>query len=128
MYKRIRIDNAKTRDEHRLVMEQYIGRKLKTEEVVHHLDGNGMNNDITNLKIMTRSEHVRHHLTGVKPKCIGSGARGRKGENSYTAKLTWSIVREIRSLQNKTIREIATIYGVAHSTISDIRNNKIWVE
>lgn len=47
--------------EHRLVMESYLGRKLEDHEVVHHIDGNGMNNKIENLQLMTRSEHSRHH-------------------------------------------------------------------
>lgn len=128
MYKRVRINKEMTRDEHRLIMEYHLDRSLTSNEIVHHVDGNGMNNDISNLAIMTRSEHAKHHLTGVKPKSLGSGARGRKGESSYTAKLTWNIIKEIRTLQNKTIREIAVIYGVSHTTISDIRNNKIWVE
>lgn len=46
---------------HRLIMEKHIGRKLKSNEVVHHIDGNGKNNNIDNLKIMTRSQHSRLH-------------------------------------------------------------------
>ncbi len=47
--------------EHRYIMEQYIGRKLKPEEIVHHIDGDKTNNEISNLKIMTRGEHSRLH-------------------------------------------------------------------
>lgn len=47
---------------HRYVMEQAIGRKLNRLEHVHHLDGNKLNNDISNLKIMTRSEHHGLHM------------------------------------------------------------------
>lgn len=50
--------NAK---EHRLVMENYLGRKLGKDEVVHHIDGNRKNNNIENLVLMTRGEHSRHH-------------------------------------------------------------------
>ena len=50
--------NAK---EHRLVMENYLGRKLGKDEVVHHIDGNRENNNIENLVLMTRGEHSRHH-------------------------------------------------------------------
>jgi hypothetical protein len=37
--------------EHRLVMEKYLGRFLKPEESVHHIDGNTLNNDISNLQL-----------------------------------------------------------------------------
>ena len=46
---------------HRIVMERYIGRKLKEREVVHHIDGNKKNNDINNLEIMSQSEHAKLH-------------------------------------------------------------------
>jgi flagellar basal body rod protein FlgC len=43
--------------EHRIVMEQYLGRYLEPNEAVHHIDGNKQNNNISNLSLMTRSEH-----------------------------------------------------------------------
>lgn len=46
---------------HRLMMEQKIGRKLTSKEIVHHKDGNKLNNKIENLQIMTRAEHINHH-------------------------------------------------------------------
>lgn len=45
--------------EHRLVMEKFLGRKLTFDEVVHHKDGNGLNNDLSNLELMSRKEHSR---------------------------------------------------------------------
>lgn len=33
-----------------------INRKLEKNEVVYHLDGNAFNNEISNLKIITRAE------------------------------------------------------------------------
>lgn len=47
--------------EHRLVMELYLGRYLTNKEVIHHIDGNTMNNEIDNLEIMTQSKHVSNH-------------------------------------------------------------------
>lgn len=35
--------------EHRLFMEKKIGRILERHEVVHHKDGNGLNNDMDNV-------------------------------------------------------------------------------
>lgn len=48
--------------EHRYVMENFIGRKLKKGEVVHHIDRDRTNNDISNLILFpSQSEHIKHH-------------------------------------------------------------------
>jgi len=39
-------------------MEESLGRFLHTDEIVHHIDGNRKNNILSNLKIITQSEHV----------------------------------------------------------------------
>ena len=46
---------------HRLIMMQHLGRDLKPNEVVHHIDLNKSNNDISNLQLMTQSEHAKIH-------------------------------------------------------------------
>ena len=49
--------------EHRLVMEKKIGRYLKPEEVVHHINGNRMNNKVTNLQLFPNNgEHTKDHI------------------------------------------------------------------
>ena len=57
-------------DEHRYVMQQFLGRKLKKNEVVHHIDGNKSNNNIENLQLMTKEEHSRYHAK--KQNCFNS--------------------------------------------------------
>jgi len=47
--------------EHRAIIEQHIGRKLKTIEHIHHINGNGLDNRIENLKIMSNREHMKLH-------------------------------------------------------------------
>ena len=46
---------------HRYVMECYLGRKLKHHEIIHHKDGDKLNNNISNLEILTRKEHLKKH-------------------------------------------------------------------
>ena len=48
--------------EHKLVVEKFIGRKLKPNEVVHHIDENKLNNDISNLMVFqSQKEHAEFH-------------------------------------------------------------------
>lgn len=47
--------------EHRVVMENHLGRLLTRREVVHHRDENKKNNDLSNLEVMTKGQHTRHH-------------------------------------------------------------------
>ena len=49
--------------EQRIIMEKYIGRFLSMDEVVHHIDGNKLNNDLSNLKLMKDSEHKSYEST-----------------------------------------------------------------
>ena len=46
---------------HRVVAENTIGRALRADEVVHHIDGNRANNSPENLAVMTRAEHTSEH-------------------------------------------------------------------
>lgn len=51
----------KGRGLHVVLMEQALGRPIKDDEVIHHIDRNRSNNELNNLQIMTRSEHTRLH-------------------------------------------------------------------
>ena len=59
--------------EHRLVMERVLGRYLKTDEVVHHKNGNKTDNRIDNLEILSRRQHVAEHQKVTTRNCRGCG-------------------------------------------------------
>lgn len=46
---------------HRYVLSVYLGRELDVDELVHHKDGNRLNNSLENLEIMSRSAHMKLH-------------------------------------------------------------------
>lgn len=48
--------------EHRLVMEEKLGRLLEPGEVVHHIDGDKSNNHPDNLELKTHGDHIREHF------------------------------------------------------------------
>jgi hypothetical protein len=46
---------------HRHIMEQFIGRKLDNDEVVHHKNGDQGDNRIENLELMEKVDHLKMH-------------------------------------------------------------------
>lgn len=43
------------------LMECKLNRKLGSYEIVHHIDGNPLNNNINNLKVLFRGQHSKLH-------------------------------------------------------------------
>lgn len=55
------LSDGKYRLEHRVLMEQHLGRMLEKNEIVHHINGDKLDNRIENLELMDHAEHVRQH-------------------------------------------------------------------
>jgi hypothetical protein len=61
-----RQEDGSYKAEHRLVVEKTIGRPLRSDEIVHHLDENKQNNNIDNLVVVTKAEHIQIHRDLLK--------------------------------------------------------------
>ena len=59
-YRKTKI-NGKTFNVHRRLMEIHLGRTLTRDEVVHHINGDRLDNRIENLEVMTHKQHAVHH-------------------------------------------------------------------
>ena len=67
-YIEITMGENKGRMQHVVLMEKKIGRRLYSNECVHHKDHDKSNNEMSNLQLMTRAEHSRLHAleNGIK--------------------------------------------------------------
>lgn len=131
--------------EHRVVMEEHIGRPLRADEVVHHINGKKADNRIENLEIMSIADHTAHHspiswnpdevvemrkrgmsyraigeVVGVTPATIRQGLdrRGLLEPSKMGRPRTWD-AEEVAAMRSDgmTYREIAHTIGVSPSAI-----------
>ena len=103
-YKTIQV-NKKTVRLHRYIMEEHIGRKLKSSELVHHKNEDRHDNRVENLEILSRSEHRKIHPD--------IGIETRRKQKYYFNK------EELINLRNLGLStyKIAKKYNCSHSLI-----------
>ena len=132
-YKAIKV-NGKKIDEHRYIMEQYLGRKLEKDEVVHHKDGNKRNNNIENLELTTRSKHSREHqlertITEETKQKLSVALMNRPNlscRKFSDADVLYIKEHYIPKDKEFGCRALARKFGVSHSIISDLINERTY--
>lgn len=113
-----RDDNVR-KYEHRMVMEQFIGRELTKDEYVHHIDGNKLNNDIKNLQIITKIEHSRFHAL---KRGFGKDRKGKYPTNTLSLKKRLLINKLLE--QKITGKQIAKKLKISASVVSNYKLKK----
>lgn len=102
---------------HRVVAEVFVPNP-ENKPFVNHIDGNKQNCTDSNLEWCTQSENAKHARDfGLQP----------KGLSTYKGKFTLEQREEIKQLWDSgkyTRRELAKMYGVSHTCINDIINDK----
>ncbi len=104
---------------HRLLANNFIENPKKLKEV-NHIDGNKLNNDLSNLEWVSHFGNMQH--------AFSTGLANNTGVKNGMAKLNESKVCEIKELLKQGISQykIATKYNVSRSAILKIHLNKTW--
>lgn len=131
-YKAIKVNGVK-RDLHRHIVETYLGKKLPYNKVVHHIDGDKLNNDPDNLEIMTRAKHARLHQTGKKLSTeTKRKIRKAKRATRVGASLSVEQIQIVKMLLHQGAKQsaIARSFSVSKFCIWKIKNgrNSKWIK
>ena len=67
--------------QHRVVAERFIGRKLNSKEIVHHINGDTMDNRVINLIVFeSNAAHLRYHNKKVIDRMYPPDIRNKEKE------------------------------------------------
>lgn len=79
--------------EHRIVMEEWLCRKLNRHEDVHHINGNKKDNRLENLLLCSRKEHRSFHPSKLKG--VRLSAEHRSKLSAHHKSKDWREVGEV---------------------------------
>lgn len=102
---------------HRLVAEAFLPNP-ESKRTVNHIDGNKLNNHVSNLEWATDLENIRHAFANkLIVTCVG--------EKQSATKLKSKEVLEIYQ-SNLPRRVLCKIYNISYTAICSIKNGVTW--
>lgn len=106
--------NRTYKNVHRLIAEAFIPNPHSLREV-NHIDGNKLNNSVSNLEWVTTQQNVLHCRDNLK---------------NRNHKITMDDAREIRRMykDGASCAEIQNRFGIKKTQVGYIVQNKRWVE
>jgi hypothetical protein len=104
--------------EHRGIVELILGRKLVSDEVIHHVDCNKHNNAITNLMVLDRKTHNKLHTHLNHQRVILSKGRTENIENCWNS----LIVPITTAWFEKTGANVIKIWEIGQSAAEPLLN------
>ena len=133
IYHKKRLPDGTTKDVHRIVMQLYLKRKLTSDEVVHHINGDTRDDRLRNLQLMSRAEHTSLHypdggLPQPSPETRQIIAYKLRGERAWNARLKDKEAEEVLRLYRSGIgsRRISRMFRVSNTTVVDIGKRRRW--
>ncbi len=104
----------------RHLMENKIERYLKSDEIVHHINKNNLDNRIENLMIVSNNEHLKIHGIGFE--------FGHKPVNRILNDKDAKMLKEMIKKRNKlSLRKLADLLGFKHSLLQDVSAGRSYI-
>lgn len=103
-YRQVKTPDGRHMLEHRWVVEQHIGRRLRSDEQVHHMNHDRLDNRIENLEVVSTKEHgLRHTFLPATKKCSVCGSEFTPHKTKRRTRKTCG--PKCKAIQTKRTRE-----------------------
>lgn len=117
---------------HRYVAQEHYGIELTSDMIVHHKDENKLNNDPSNLVIMSYEEHGSHHhgkdcIEHVCKHCKGIFLSNDENRR-FCTKVCSDLYKQVFVITKDSLQELVDNYPISHIAkllgVSDVAVHK----
>ena len=125
---------------HRIVAQTFI-LNPENKPQINHLDGNSLNNNVSNLEWSTSTENMEHAIkmglidsySGLQDQTRSENGKKTGAINGMKSRRMFTMteadcIRKIHEVGKKSCRAIARVYNCSNKTISNICNYKSYIK